>query len=320
MALGKNTLNEELGLGTKAEQETRSRLMNRDGYFNVQKTGLTFWNALDIYNSLMLMGWGRFYTIVVCSFLGINILFALGFTLLGRTSINGSQATNWIAYLADAFFLCVQTFATIGYGVLSPNGFLANTLAVMVAFCGIIMGALATGLLFARFSRPMAKIMFSNDAIISPYKEGQALMFRVANTRLSQLIDVNARIILAKMEGEGLGRIRRFYQLNVEISKIMFMPQHWTVVHAINEESPFWNMTPEQFEVDECEVIVLIMAIDDSFSQTVHTRYSYYAKEVVWGAKFANMFTDSSDYKVTVDLRRLHSWEKVETVENKNVE
>lgn len=305
-----NKLKEELGIGSKAEQEITSRLMNHEGYFNVHKTGLTFGNALDVYNALILMPAMKFYPFVIGSFVGVNFVFALGFLLLGRNSINGSKALHSWEFLGDAFFMCVQTFATIGYGVLSPNGIAANVLSVAVAFFGIMMGALATGLIFARFSRPTAKIMFSDNALIAPFKEGKALMLRVSNLRKSQLIDVGVRILLAIMEGEGAHKVRRFHRLNIEYDKIMFMPQHWTIVHEINEESPLWHLNESKFIEGQCEIIVLLTATDDVFSQAVHARNSYYQDEVVWNAKFKNMFTDPIDGKITIDLQRLSQWEK----------
>lgn len=296
-------LKEDLGLGKQAEQVTQYRMLNRDGSFNTRKIGLSFSERLDLYNTFLEMQWRWFYATMLGAFVVMNAIFAFVLSFAPASIQGGTPEMPFL----NAFFFSVQTFATIGYGVLSPNGVFANLMVVVISLSGIIFSALATGLIFARFSRPMAKILYSRDALMSPFKTGRAFMFRVTNMRRSQLLDVQVRLIFARMEGG----IRRFHRLEVEYDKIMFMPQHWTIVHEITEKSPLWGVTDEAFKADDGEIIILLTAVDDAFSQMVHSRFSYDGQEIVWGAKFESMFIDAEDGRVTVDLRRLHDWQAV---------
>ena len=306
MSQPNQNFNEELGIGKQAEQETRFRMLNRDGTFNVRKTGLPFGARLDLYNALIMMTWLRFYALVLCSFIGLNVMFASVLWTLGPHTITHTEGANryW-----EGFFFSVQTFATIGYGVLAPSSTGGNVMVVMISFTGTIYTALATGLLFARFSRPMARIMYSDKALISPFRDGRALMFRVTNMRKSQLIDVQARVILAQMVSNGNERVRRFFLLDIEVDKILFMPQHWTVVHIMDQNSPLYGVTMDDLKAHNSEILVLLSATDDGFSQTVHSRWSYEPDEIVCGGTFTSMFTEPINGRVTVDLRRLSDWQ-----------
>jgi inward rectifier potassium channel len=214
----------------------------------------------------------------------------------------------------EAFFFSVETFTTIGYGNIIPANFAANVLVTIDAFVGSLGFALATGLLFARFSRPTAKLVFSEKGLIAPYRGITAFEFRIANQRPSQLIDVDAKVLLSRMEEVNGTRMRRFYNLPLERERVVFFPLAWTVVHPIDEESPLNGLTPEDLRETQSEFLVLITAIDDTFSQTVHSRTSYRYDEVKWRHKFRDLFTSDRDGDGIHrnDLRRLHDIEEVE--------
>ncbi len=205
-----------------------------------------------------------------------------------------------------SFFFSVQTFSTIGYGVVTPAGLAGNLVVTTEAFVGLLWLALATGLIFARFARPTARILFSASAVVAPYGDGKALMFRIVNARSSQLIELEATVLLAKFEDEGTRRVRRFALLTLERKKVVFFPLSWTIVHPIRESSPLWGITDEVLRGAGGEVLILLSGTDESFSQTVHARSSYTADEIVWNARFADIFDHTrGQFDLTVDVGRL---------------
>ncbi len=304
----------DLGFGSRVSAESRLRLLNRDGSFNVSRSGLSFFQSLHFYRSLLEMSWWRFYLIIGVAYILINLAFAATYVALG-ISIDGSLAATPADKFWDAFFFSVQTFTTVGYGHLTPKGFAANVVASFDAFVGLICFALATGLLFARFSRPTVKILFSLNALIAPYKDGTALMFRLANARSNQLIDVEVKVLYTEVSGSGAKRRRQFRLLKLEREKVVFLPLHLTVVHAIDRQSPLHGKDAQALEHADSEFLVLITAFDETFSQTVHARSSYKWEEIVWHAKFTDMFKYDSEGLIRVDLKEIHSYESVNNVD-----
>jgi inward rectifier potassium channel len=178
------------------------------------------------------------------------------------------------------------------------------------ALVGLLGFAIVSGLLFARFTRPTAKIAFSRNALIAPYDGGWALMFRLINLRNHDLTDVKAVVSFARWVEEDGVRSREFDQLPLERDSIIFMPLHWVIVHPIMPGSPFSGMTPDSFAASRPEIVCLITADDETFAQTVHSRTSYDAGDVVWGARFADMYVSDTDH-VAIDVGRLHDFTAV---------
>ena len=257
------------------------------------------------------MSWAKFYTMVVLSYFLVNVFFALAYLACGADAIQGSSALNVGERFFDAFFFSVQTLATIGYGKMSPSGFAANIVVAFEALTGLFGFALATGLLFARFSRPNAKIQYSEKAVIAPFHNITGFMFRIVNERQNQLIEVAATLTYSRVETHNGRQVRRFYPLSLEREKVTFFPLHWTIVHPIDEQSPLFGVTQKDLEESDAEFAILLTAIDETFSQAVHSRSSYKYDEVIVGAKFRDMFLSSEDGIVRVDLRRLSDIEQV---------
>lgn len=297
--------NKDFGLGSRVAQQSRLRFLNRDGSFNVKRNGLSFFRSLSLYHWLLTMSWARFFCIILIAYLVTNILFAWGYILCGPDALHGSAAVTDAERWLDAFFFSVQTSATIGYGRISPNGLAANILVTVEALSGLLGFALATGLLFARFSQPNAKIIFSTSAVIAPYKNGSAFMFRIANQRKSQLIEVQATVSMGRVELNNGKPIRRFHSLTLEREKVVFFPLHWVIVHPIDEKSPLYSVTEADFVKSDPEIVILLTGIDETFSQTVHARSSYKHHEVVWGARFGDMYVGDEDGKMAIDMRRI---------------
>jgi inward rectifier potassium channel len=299
----------DLGFGARVAQQSPRRLLNRDGSFNVVRAGLPFWRSLSAYHALLTTSWPRFFLVVASGYLGANLVFAFLYWLCGPYAVDGWHTRDDLARFADAFFFSVQTLATIGYGRMTPNGVLVNPIVTVEALVGLMGFALATGVLFARVSRPTAHLVFSRHAVVAPFRGGQALMFRLANERRSQLTELTATVSLSRLEAGPAGPVRRFHELRLERARVVFLPLHWIVVHPIDEGSPLHGASPESFRASEAEILILLAAMDETFSQTVHVRTSYRAEEVVWGARFADMFLRTEEGLVGIDMRRLHDVE-----------
>ncbi|MEO5928576.1 MAG: ion channel [Candidatus Kapaibacterium sp.] len=296
----------DLGFGSRVSEQARLRLLNRDGSFNVARSGLSFAQRLNLYHTLLEMSWGRFILTFFATYCFINLLFTAGFLLCGPGALIGAKGITFVERFREAFFFSVDTFTTVGYGNLSPGTLAADILSMLDAFIGLSAFALATGLLFARFSRPTARIMYSHKALVAPYHGITSFQFRIANQRRSQLFQVDVNVVMTRLVIKHGHRSREYIQLPLERRNVLFFPLHLTVVHPITEQSPLYGLTPQQVAAAETEFLVQISAIDDIFSQTVHSRMSYRFDEMTWGAKFVDPFEPSDDGIVRVDMRKFH--------------
>jgi inward rectifier potassium channel len=302
----------DLGFGTEVARGARRRLLNRDGTFNVTREGLNPLSALSLYHWLLIISWTKLLGFLTASYIAVNALFAFAFLLCGPDALQSASASFAGHPFYRAFFFSVDTFATIGYGNIIPVGVAANTLVTIEALINILAIALATGVIFSRFSRPSARIVYSRSAIVAPYREKTALEFRIANGRTSQLIEVQIQVILTKLEQVEGTSVRKFYDLDLERQRVVFFTLSWTVVHPIDPSSPIWGLTKQDLLDADAEVLILLTGTDETLSQTVHSRSSYKADEIVWGAKFANMFlrTEAAGI-IGMNLNRIHDIEIV---------
>jgi inward rectifier potassium channel len=296
-------LNQDLGLGGKLSERSHARLLNRDGSFNVRRNNLSPFHPYNVYHTLLSLPVPRLVLLMAAGYLATNLLFAALYWLAGPDAIAGAGSSP-LARFEDCLFFSVQTLATIGYGKLVPATRAANVLVAIEALVGLLGFAILSALLFARFARPTAKVRFSSRAVIAPYQDGWALMFRLANLRNHDLTDVHAIVSFARWINEGGTRRRRFDQLALERDFIIFMPLHWVVVHPITASSPLRGLTADSFAAADPEVVCLITADDETFAQTVHARTSYDKGDIVWGARFRDMYLSGAD-RVTIDLGRL---------------
>jgi inward rectifier potassium channel len=302
----------DLGFGAIVARESRQRLLNRDGSFNVAREGLRLRDSLNPYHSLLTISWPKFFALVILLYLLVNSLFAFAYVLCGPGALSGESVRGADSEFVRCFFFSVQTLATIGYGHINPVSLAANLIVTFEALVGLLGVALVTGILFARFSRPTARILFSDHAIIAPYHGITAFEFRLTNARRNQIVELSAKMIVALFEGPPDRRTRRFYPLELERDKVAFFPLSWTVVHPINEDSPLWQKTPEELQKMDAEFLILLTGIDETFSQTVHARSSYRHDEIIWNARFGDIFNRPTQTgSLTIDVRRLDLIEKV---------
>jgi inward rectifier potassium channel len=261
-----------------------SRAINPDGSFNVSREGTT-WRDFHPYLHLINMGWAAFFATLVAGYTVVNLLFAAAYFALGPDQLQGADAPTAFGRFLNDFFFSSHTLSTVGFGVL---GF-----------------AVATGLLFGRVSRPSARIGFSRNLVVAPYQDGQSLQFRVVNRRTNSLMDLEARVMLMTVEPRDGQLQRRYDLLKLERIQVMFLALTWTVVHPIDSDSPLWGKSPQEIERLQPEIMILIKAYDDTFSQTVLTRHSYTFPEFVFGARFAPAFHADHAGKIVLELPKV---------------
>src|SRR5579872_1251347 len=290
------------GLTTQFSGELR-RAINPDGTFNVRRKGLRLRDT-NLYLMLIDTTWPRFLGVVLVTFLAVNMLFAGLYLAIGIDHLRGAEPE--MGDFLNAFFFSVHTLTTVGYGNVFPAGTPANAVAALEAATGLMVFALVTGLLYGRFSRPSAKILFSRRALVAPYQDGTSLQFRITNARTNVLMDLEARVLLMTVSRADGQLKRAFSDLSLERRGVYFFPLTWTVVHPIDSESPLLGKTAEELRGLEAELLILIKGFDDTFSQVVHSQYSSRHDEILWGAKFEPAFRVDPKCNLVLDVNRIH--------------
>jgi inward rectifier potassium channel len=289
------------GLTTQFSGALR-RAINPDGTFNVHRKG-THWRDVNLYLKLIDTTWPRFLVTIAAGFLLINMVFAATYLAIGIDHLQGQEPE--MSPFVNAFFFSIHTLTTVGYGNIFPRGVAANLVAAIEAATGLMVFAIATGLLYGRFSRPSARILFSNHLLVAPYQDGTSLQFRITNARSNVLMDLEARVLLMTVDLVA-GQLKRdFVDLPLERRKVYFFPLTWTVVHPIDSDSPLFGRTAEDLAKASAEILILIQGFDDTFSQTVHAQYSYRHDEFVWGAKFVPAFNVDPKGDLILDVNRI---------------
>jgi inward rectifier potassium channel len=292
----------ETGFGSRIEGT--QRLMNKDGGSNVLRTGSDSPSITRVYHALIAMKWSRFISLMISAYLIVNLLFATAYFMIDAAHIGGMQYHSNFEQFMEIFYFSAQSLTTVGYGRLNPTGILDSSIATIESFVGLLGFALATGLLYGRFSRPVASVLFSYNAVIAPFQGITGLMIRIANKSKSELIDVDATLVMAYIDNDT--RVRKFSNLKLELTKITFLSMSWTIVHPIDEESPMNGWTEEDLNKKNVEILVIIRGYEETFSQNVQARSSYNYGEIVYGAKFLPMTKAKEDGSVTIDLRMIN--------------
>jgi inward rectifier potassium channel len=295
------------GLTTKFSGDLR-RTINADGSFNVKRSGLR-WRDANPYLMLIDTTWTRFLLIVLAGFLAVNMIFACLYLMIGIENLKGLESD--MSAFANAFFFSVHTLTTVGYGNVYPQGTSANLVSSLEAATGLMVFAIATGLLYGRFSRPSARIIYSKNAIMAPYQDGTSLQFRITNARRNVLINMEARVMLMTVDRSDGELTRNFIDLPLERRSVYFFALTWTIVHPIDAASPFFGKTREDLAGLSAELLILMEGFDDTFSQVVHSMYSYRHDEIVWGAKFIPAFKIDPQGDLVVEVDRIDEMKPV---------
>ncbi|MDQ2773037.1 MAG: ion channel [Bacteroidota bacterium] len=294
------------GIGEKFSRRTR-RAINHDGSFNVRRRGGP--HRHDPYQLLILMDWWPFIGLVVGFFTVLNVAFAGAYVALGLEDLPGVAAPrNGVQDFLSALFFSVQTFTSVGYGHVYPGTNATGFLSSLEALVGVLTFALATGLLYGRFSRPTARIHFSRTSIISRRADGTpCLQFRIANQRNNILINLECRVLLKTVDAAT--NDQRYAVLPLERSAISFFPLSWTIVHDITPESPLHSLAAADYTRLDVEIIVQLKGFDDTFAQDVHARNSYTHDEIEWHRRYIRAYEVDEDGVAVIDLDILHQTE-----------
>jgi inward rectifier potassium channel len=262
---------------------------------------------LDLYHHLLTSSWPSLLLQILVAFIVLNTLFALAYLFNG--GIDNARPGNF----GDVFFFSVETMATIGYGRLSPITLPANILMSLEALIGLMGLAMMTGLIFAKFSRPSARVRYSHYAVVSMRDGVLSLMFRMANMRSSQIVEATVHVVFARQEQTAEGEsVRRFYDLRLTRYRNAIFSFSWTVVHPIDTDSPLYGLTPAMVKASRAELTVSVTGIDEIVSQTVHSRHSYDAADIIWGARMVDIISRSPDGEFMIDYSHFNDIVPVE--------
>tara|TARA_B100000809_G_scaffold260974_1_gene308914 strand:+ start:1558 stop:2484 length:927 start_codon:yes stop_codon:yes gene_type:complete len=293
------------GFGSNVKNESE-RLISKSGKFNIKKEGLTFFEQFNLFHSLITMSAIPFFICLMIGFFLINLFFTGAYLLIGLENLEGTSVNN---DFFDAFYFSAQTLTTVGYGGLYPTGKVISLIASLEAFIGLLGFAVSTGLLYGRFSKPKPKIMFSKNALLSPYQDIKGLMVRVANPKKNQLINISAKMMYSQIEETEGNKTRKFYPLDLEIDQINLFVTSWTIVHPINTESPLYNLSHKDIKERKGELILLLSAYDESYSQNLHARTSYKPEEIIKNAKFIPVSGLNDEEQSIIYLNKLDEYE-----------
>jgi inward rectifier potassium channel len=287
----------------------RPRRPRGRGALNAVLIGLEPHRFTDFYYAFLEASWPAALAALGGAFILANLVFATLYLGCGDC-IEGARRGN----LLDAFFFSVQTIATIGFGQMVPRTTLANVLVSLEAFTGLLGLAVGTGLVFSKFARPTARVMFSKVAVISRRNGKPCLVFRMANERATRIAEAQVRVSLVRNEVTKEGeRMRRSYDLELERDHSSIFALSWTVVHPITEKSMLYGATPESLAEVAAELIVSMTGLDLTFAQTIHARHSYASADIIPDARLVDVFTPLADGTPQIDYRHFHEWVPIET-------
>ena len=262
----------------------------------------------DVYHRLFIVSWPQFFALFGAVYLIFNLVFAAIY-MLDRDGVAHARPGSF----GDAFFFSVQTMATVGFGDMYPRDLFANVVVTIEVLLGITTTAVWTALIFSRFSRPTARIMFSEIAVVAPYDGVPTLMFRAANRRRNQILEAQVSVSVLRDEVTAEGReMRRFHDLALARSRTPIFSLSWTVMHPIVAGSPLDGATPASLAREDARFIVTMTGIDETFSATIHARHVYPASLILWNHRFADILGESEDGVPTLDYRRFNQVESLE--------
>jgi inward rectifier potassium channel len=292
------------GIGTKFDENVR-RIINADGSYNVIKKGASK-GFRDVFKYLIEIKWSTFFILLFSAYIITNLLFTCIYLLCGFENISGIDPDAGPVFF-QAFFFSVQTFTTVGYGTLAPLGLATQAVAAIEAFVGFLSFSVATGLLYGRFSRPRSKLAFAKQFVYSKYEDGHSFKFKMTNLRDVVLQDVEAKVICMFNKKDEKGEFQRsFYMLPLTLPTIDILALTWTLVHKIDDESPFWEKSKVEIEAMQPEFLILITGFDEIYAEQIRTRKSYIIQDILWDKNFATIFKSREDGKVEMDVRDLN--------------
>jgi inward rectifier potassium channel len=310
----RSTLNNDTGFG-EDPSKYGGRFVNKDGSYNIIRKGVKMQYRVSVFQQMIAMPLWEFSLLVLVFFVCVNIIFAFIYYFIGMGEFTTVPGSNVLHYLVHLFFFSVQalTTVTVDYNQIAPAGFWASFISSFEALCGLMTFAILTGLIYSRFARPRSYLMFSRQALISPYKGGTGLMFRLASYKdRHNLIDANVHVNLGLNVEENGKSSYKFYSLPLERFHIDTLNMNWTIVHPIDERSPLQNFSWEDLQHAQAELFIQVTGFDEVFSATVVRMTSYFYNEIIYGAKFRPMYHESDDDTTTIlELDKLDDYDLV---------
>ena len=302
--------NNDTGFGSSAGS-VGGRFINKDGSFNLRREGISLLRRTSVYQKMLTIPIWQFAGIVLAFYFVINVFFTSLYLLIGTSQLQGMLAERGWQRIKEVFYFSTQTFTTLGYGRINPAGDAASIISSLEALCGFATFAIMTGLIYGRFTKPKSFLVFSNYALISPFRDKTALMFRMANYKDNHnLTNAEIKVTMALLVDSEYN----FYDLALERQKVDNLPMNWTVVHPIDENSPLNGLTAADIEAADVELYVLITAFDEVYSSSVLQRTSYTYKEMKFDAKFIPMYRESEDGKTTIlEMHKLDHIKELKT-------
>jgi len=258
----------------------------------------------DFYHALLRHSWPVSFVVITVAFISLNALFALAYMALG--GIHGAAPGSF----ADAYFFSLQSMSTIGYGAMYPESHSAHLLVLVESIVGLIQAALATGLVFAKFSRSTSRMEFAREVVVSPVDGIPTLMIRLGNERANSIVDVQVRLALSRTETTAEGHhFYRNYELSLIRDRLLSLSRSWTLFHRIDDHSPLYGQTPETLREQGVELFVMVVGIDDTTIQAVHAGHRYSHLQIRFGARYVDILSETADGNIILDLERFHDVE-----------
>jgi len=299
------------GLGNSASPYAK-RMVNSDGTFNIIHLNKAI-QLREAYNYLVHLSWFRFFALAFMAYLALNAVFAIIYVVIGIEEI-ATPTGDVFRDLLNAFFFSSQTITTLGYGAMSPSGIASGIVSSIEALLGLLLFSFITGLLYGRFSKPKASIRFSDPIILRDFNLTKAIMFRLVNNRKSIMIKPKVSVTLSLSEANNKGEfVNTFYALKLERESITYLPTTWTIVHEIDEESPFYKFSKEEINKQTGELLVMISYYDESFNQEVHQLNSYILKDIKIDYKFTKAYYYNNKGEMVLDHKLLNSIESLKS-------
>jgi len=286
------------------------KILIQDGRFQVVGMGAWYSYWRDPYHLVLTIPWTGFLCLITLTYLGTNALFAIAYLLGGDCIANATPGS-----FLDAFFFSVQTLASIGYGAMYPKTVYANSIVTIEAMVGLVGMSVLTGLAFARFSKPTARVVFSRVAVITPYEGRPVLMFRTSNKRRNQILEAQMRVYLMRDELTSEGQhIRRIHDLTLLRNHTPGFNLSWTVIHPIEESSPLYGYTSEALVQMNTSIVISLSGVDETVTQVVHARHTYAAQDIFWNHRFVDIIHFTQDGHRYIDYNQFHEVTSLEAV------
>lgn len=296
------------GVGYKSNSNAQRIIVN--GKSNIKHINKSK-SVDDLYTYLIEIPWWFFLGYVLVGYVFLNTLFAFIYIFIGSQELLSSTGNFWEDF-TQLFFFSAQTLTTVGYGAIAPKGIWAGFISSFEALVGLMSFSFITGLLYGRFSKPKAKIKFSDHIVIRDFKDSRALMFRVMNKRQNMMIEPELEVVINITEKEAAGNFKReFYQLTLQRNKIMYLPTMWTVVHEMDDKSPLSKYSNQELEDLEVEIYVLFKYHEEAFNQQLYQLHSYDFSQLKLNYKFGTSYSFDDDGVTLVDHEKLNHLEKV---------